>query len=523
MSDAPALTSLGVPHVDDVGDATNTNSTTTAPFADPHADDVHAGPLPWAVALAAGAFTSLTFAVVHPYGVGNALAGIALVAAWMTVARLYGRRLRRAEKAALAAMALLALMSVWRTSTWLLTFDALLFAGLTVLLPRLARGGDRFGLWEWLRSSSGGMKAATTSAWTSVQHDGQGALNALRLPLRGLLFGAPLTLVFVALFASADSDFASALTGLMPDDVGTVWRHGILFVVVSWALAGLAFVASRRGPDASEMSASLKETLARLRLSGVELLAAALSFNVVFAVYIALQVKKVVTFDEALAIPGVTYSAAAREGFFQLLFIVVLVAAAAPTVSWLSRQSTSAERRRLHRVLRLWVGLTVLVAGSALWKLGMYVDAYGLTPLRFYAGTLVVFLGGALAFMPYAVLHGDLPGKRLGFVPTVGVALVVGVLGLHVVNPDARMAEVNLTYRSDIPASAIQYTMELSPESVAAAAAAAPSLPADVASTVCDAVDAQAQMWTVFRATSPALSWSWGRVQGASATCAPTR
>jgi len=86
--------------------------------------------------------------------------------------------------------------------------------------------------------------------------------------------------------------------------------------------------------------------------------------------------------------------------------------------------------------------LTVVIAGISLQRLALYVEAFGLTPLRIWA-----FAGAGLITV-LIVLYGlSISGWRseTSWYPGFAIVLVaLVVIGLNVANPDQRVAEYNL-------------------------------------------------------------------------------
>ncbi len=129
-------------------------------------------------------------------------------------------------------------------------------------------------------------------------------------------------------------------------------------------------------------------------------------------------------------LPGeLTYSAYAREGFFQLVAVAVINAVISIGASALSaRRAYDPERprrERAHPVLRIYLAVlslfTLVLIATALSKMILYVDTYGLSHKRVYATWLMVLL--AVAFVCVMVrqvwthmnLVGTLTAVFLGF------------------------------------------------------------------------------------------------------------
>jgi hypothetical protein len=96
--------------------------------------------------------------------------------------------------------------------------------------------------------------------------------------------------------------------------------------------------------------------------------------------------------------------------------------------------------RRLFAALALaQVGLVLVVLASALFRMRLYQEAYGLTELRFYTSAFMLWVGGLLVLFPLTVLRE----RRAAFAHgLLGSAFVV-LLGLHAVDPERRIVVAN--------------------------------------------------------------------------------
>ena len=87
--------------------------------------------------------------------------------------------------------------------------------------------------------------------------------------------------------------------------------------------------------------------------------------------------------------------------------------------------------------------LVVLLAGvlaSAAWRMRLYQIAYGLTEHRLYVSVFMAWLTGVLAWLAAMVLRG----RRRGFAFAATVDGLACIAVLHVLNPHALIARVNI-------------------------------------------------------------------------------
>lgn len=164
-----------------------------------------------------------------------------------------------------------------------------------------------------------------------------------------------------------------------------------------------------------------------------------------YAVFCAIQVRYLVfglLTDGTIQLPaGLTYAQYARSGFFQLIVVVLLNL----TIFGLAIRYCKASRL-VHGLLVGLLGLSMLMAGSAALKLGIYIDAYGLTWLRLVSVT----------FIPVIAIIIVLAGIRLRVnkLPLIAVSIVLVLIwwiALGIMNPSNSIMWFNTAFGYDQP------------------------------------------------------------------------
>ena len=332
-----------------------------------------------------------------------------------------------------------------RADTTIMLFDALTSLGLAG--AALASYGRR----AVLRRSFGDLLALGVSVAGWV---GAGAVPALRaarrrvpaargvmgrarpaLPVvRGLLIALPLILVFVSLFSAADAVFARVVDDLTSVDLelGTVPGRAILAAVIGWLAAGaLALAASR--PAVRVGPAVVAATW---RLGSTEVLTVLVAVDLLFAAFVALQGAYLFGGVDTLDAIGMTYSAYARRGFFELVAVAVLSGGLIIGAERLTRHRS---RAVLTAAISL-AALTGVVLVSAAMRLRLYQEAYGWTELRLYVLATIVLLGAVLLVLILALLTDRV--RWMGHA-VIALGLVVG-MGLSILGPARFITEQNV-------------------------------------------------------------------------------
>lgn len=249
--------------------------------------------------------------------------------------------------------------------------------------------------------------------------------------LRGLAIAALPVAVLGALLASADVVFAESFTPNI--DVGSWFGHAVLTAMMAATIAGLIAMSSESERSAQPEWRPLGSTEALMLLG---------SIAVLYAVFAVVQIASAFGgADRILAERGVTYAEYARTGFFQLLWVaaltVVLLVGVRVLVTDQATRSGIAVRG-LGAVVSL---LTIGIVAVAIRRLDLYTEAFGQTGLRWYCTAFAWMLGVAFLLIAAAHLHRFetyLPGA-------LAVLAVATLLAVNVVNPEARIAQHNLT------------------------------------------------------------------------------
>jgi Domain of unknown function (DUF4173) len=278
---------------------------------------------------------------------------------------------------------------------------------------------------------------------------------------RGAFFGGFLVVPFAALFFAADAAFAE-LGGRIPLPSGaSLPLRAVIFAVALAATLGLA-LAARRPSEPSEPRE-------RGRLAPLEWAIPLASLVLLFTAFVAVQLA--VLFgghDHVLETAGLTYAEYAREGFWELL----LAGALTLTVIGLAVVVADAPRRGHRLLLKALLGalclLTLVVLASALHRLRLYEDAYGLTRARLSAEAVALWLGGAFVLV---VLAGVAREVRVRFAQLAVGGTAAALIAFSAADPDELIAERNVEHWRETGRIDVMYLSGLSADAVPALAA----------------------------------------------------
>src|SRR6266545_567655 len=257
---------------------------------------------------------------------------------------------------------------------------------------------------------------------------------------RGAALGLPLVALFGGLFIAADAVFRSLVAEALPPLTHPI-GHLLVVVGVAWLSAGLLrdLLAAREeqrlvSPDAvaaKRIPVSLATTEVAIALGAL---------NVLFLGFVLVQFRYLFGGQGLVeARAHLTYAEYARHGFFELFAASVLV---------------------------------LVVMASALQRMHLYEQAYGLTELRLYVVGVILWLGVVFVWFSATVLCG----RRGLFAVGAVVAGFAATAILNVVNPDALIARTNL----DRPRVDVAYLGDLSDDAVPVLLDRLPTLRADL-------------------------------------------
>ncbi|MFD8968550.1 DUF4153 domain-containing protein [Streptomyces sp. NPDC059568] len=304
----------------------------------------------------------------------------------------------------------------------------------------------------------------------SIGNGGVWALRGLRertggsrkqlMPLiRGLVVAVVLLFVFGALFAGADAAFADLLGGLTPDVSAAdgPWRFLLFAVGLLGALAAAHTAAAPLRWD----RITVRPGRARGRMEWAFPL---IVLNLLFAVFIAVQLAVLFGgYRKVFEKTGLTRSEYARQGFWQLLWVTLLVL----LVIGLARRWAPRDGARDSVLVRAVLGvlcvLTLVVTASALRRMDLYVEAYGLTRLRVSVAAMELWLALVIVLI---LVAGAVGGRWLPRAVAASAAAAVLTFGL--LSPDALVAESNVDRYERVHKLDVEYFQELSSDAVPA-------------------------------------------------------
>jgi hypothetical protein len=251
----------------------------------------------------------------------------------------------------------------------------------------------------------------------------------------GSLVAAPVLLVVTGLLASADPLFAGFV-----EHTGELLELSLLGDVLFIAAASWVTAGALRG---SLVPVGIDGTMFRRELgvpfaSVLPLLG---GLALLLSAWIGLQVRTL--FGGAAyvaATADMTIANYAREGFFELIVIAGIVLATLLVADDVLDRHAESERKSFRILGQVLVVLVGAVLVSAVSRLSLYLQFYGLTDDRVLALAVLVWVAIILTWFALTVLRG----QRARFAPGVLVLSVIWLGAFNAVNPERRIVETNL-------------------------------------------------------------------------------
>lgn len=263
--------------------------------------------------------------------------------------------------------------------------------------------------------------------------------------LIGILIALPLLLIAGSLLASADAVFAERLS-VLKDWIGRL-SLSLLARQILLAVCLAPFIYSMMESGRQQKQIIPDSVLPKWTPNnpGIQqqsiktiLITVLICVNLLYFFFVMIQFRYLTGAIQSMLPQHLTYAEYARSGFFELLAVSLL------NVSLLFAAIRLANREKgsgivLRFLVLMLLGCSIIQWLSAMSRMKLYVDAYGLTRLRFLS---TAFMWLILAWFVILALREFL--SRLPLFKSLAIAAIIALLALNSVNPDLRIAKYNV-------------------------------------------------------------------------------
>lgn len=261
-----------------------------------------------------------------------------------------------------------------------------------------------------------------------------------------LLLGAAIAIVPTAAVVgllSYDDGFSELLGQLFDWDIETVLSHiGSLLLAVPLGMYVFGLLVSSsdgKGGEVMTADGCARATKAVRIAPAVTVAAAALPLLFVYAVFFLSQWDYYMSAFTGVLPEGFSHADYAREGFFQLCAVAMINLAVMVAAMVFMKRREDGKSVFLTVLVTLFSAGTWLLIATAVSKMMLYIDRYGLTPRRVYATWFMAVL--ALVFL---VLTLGQFVRRLPTLAVCGAVTVVMFAGLALCSTDTLIARYNV-------------------------------------------------------------------------------
>lgn len=316
---------------------------------------------------------------------------------------------------------------------------------------------------------------------------------------RGILIAIPLLLLFGKLLTDADAAFEKLISGLFN------WNLPELFLHLGWItlFGAIGCGILYRILLANDNHGPFPERPSFLSIGIIEAAVVLIMLNLLFSGFIGAQFgyffggADVATSSHALSI-----AVYARRGFFELVAVTLLVLPLLLSMHWLFRIETDRDNRIFGILSGLLVVMLFVVMASALHRMFLYQEMYGLTELRLYTTVFMGWLALVFVWFLLTVLRGM--RERFAFGALVAGLSLIAIL--NIINPDGLIVLTNTAQASSEKDVDICYLATLSDDALPGLIDALPKVKQPVRSYLSQRVLSSLPE----RESADWRSWNWG-------------
>jgi len=253
----------------------------------------------------------------------------------------------------------------------------------------------------------------------------------------GIAIAIPAVAILILMFSSADEMFeyyTDKTIDLFNIDWGGMLFDVIMGVLISLFLFPLIF-GYRVGYNNEKESTSSGKGIDAIVLSAFIFMC-----DIVYVAFVVIQFTYLFSPGKELPV-DMTYAEYGKSGFFQLVAIIIVTFAfIAVVINTVRKNKKGGVPFGIKLSLSVMTISDIIIAASAVYRMGMYLEAYGLTRSRLIACWFIA----VICFVLLGVLV-KIWASKVKICSYVGIVITVMVIALNVMNVDALIAKVNIS------------------------------------------------------------------------------
>ncbi|MBQ8978134.1 MAG: DUF4173 domain-containing protein [Oscillospiraceae bacterium] len=255
----------------------------------------------------------------------------------------------------------------------------------------------------------------------------------------GLFFALPATIVVAILLSSADDGFARIMEELFDNAFARIFIcliQILLGIPAAMYLYGACYASSHR--DAPYEEDSYIKDSARIIPAAAGVISA-VPLCAMYVIFFCSQLSHYLSSFVNVLPTGETYAAYARQGFFELCVVALINLGMIAALNIMCARSEGKKAASVRIMTIVLCVFTLMLIATALAKMAMYINVYGLTQLRTYTSWFMILL--ALIFVIIAV---STAAEKLNAPRLMAAVFTVMFAVLSFANTDGLIARYNM-------------------------------------------------------------------------------
>lgn len=254
--------------------------------------------------------------------------------------------------------------------------------------------------------------------------------------VKGIVMAAPFLFIFLLLFSSSDLIFQKHLSGLINIAPETDFRLILVLIAAFIYIGAYSYIFRKK-----ENAIAAQQNNKFYTLEQVEGYVILGSVNVLFFIFILIQLAYLFGGESNISAQGFTYSEYARRGFFELIVVAII-----SLLLLLTAEKYIAKKKTEHapgfKILSSALIIQIiLIMASAFMRLSLYEQAYGFTTLRLYSHAFIVLLAVIFFLLFYKIYKDEIENI---FAFRLLISIIIFLAAMNFLNPDAFIARRNI-------------------------------------------------------------------------------
>ncbi len=276
--------------------------------------------------------------------------------------------------------------------------------------------------------------------------------------MKGIILAVPVLIIFGLLFSQADLAFSQFIKNFIDIQISQRTIQYLMLLLFAF-MAALSFLSYIFFPKQTQPVASPAQPQTAGQLGKeTEVLVFLGLISALFLLFIGFQITYLFGGQTNIVSAGFTYAEYARRGFWELLAVAMLSLLVLLASEKYAGVESKKDKRFLIPALILIAEVGIVIV-SAFKRLSLYIDAYGLTIMRFYGAGFIMLL--VVLFILLAVKF--IKAKQEQFFAFGTLLSIAGFLMIvNGVNPDAFIIKSNIERGSRTGKFDASYLRELS-------------------------------------------------------------